>query len=326
MNANIRSFFLTVLAVLCLLGLPGRACSLEEPPVRILLQWMPQAQFAGYIMALEKGFFAEEGLPHVELMWTRLGEMPLHRLARGEVDFVSAWLIAGLQRRAEGLPIVNIAQFMQEAGTLVVARKDKGIRTMADLNGKTILTWGGDFSFEFELFLKLNNIKPAQVYPLSVSLAPFLHGLADAMQAMEYSEYLRLLERGMKPEEIVVFALKDYKVRLPGDGLYTSVSYFEAHRDKAKAVRRAVIRGWEYAFAHEEETVAIVLREATAWNFGSNASYQRDMLRIIHKLMQSPGVRMGDLSREAFDTSLVLALEAGLPLSDETYESFHRTP
>lgn len=221
---KIRHYFLAVLSVFCMLCFESRAYSQEEPPVRILLQWMPQAQFAGYIMALEKGFFAEEGLPRVELMWTRLGELPLHRLARGEVDFATAWLITGLQRRADGLPIVNIAQFMQESGTLVVARKDKNIQTVDDLNGKTILAWGGDFGFAFELFLKLNKITPGKIYPLSASLAPFLHGMADAMQAMEYSEYLRLLERGMKPEEVVVFALEDYRVQLPGDGLYSPAS------------------------------------------------------------------------------------------------------
>lgn len=317
---------LALLAVFCLLGFSNRAHCQEEPPVKILLQWMPQAQFAGYIMALEKGFFAEEGLPCVELLWTRLGEMPLYRLAQGEVDFAAAWLITGLQRRAEGLPIVNIAQFMQRSGTLVVARKDRHIQTVDDLNGKTILAWGGDFSFAFELFLRLNKITPGKIYPLSASLAPFLHGMADAMQAMEYSEYLRLLERGMKPEEIVVFALEDYHVQLPGDGLYTRVAYLDAHREKARAVRRAVERGWDYAFAHEDETVAAVLREATAWNFGSNASYQRDMLRIIHKLMQGPRGRTGDLSREGFEAAYVMALKAGLPLPSETYESFHRTP
>lgn len=313
--------------ITALLLLPvGRAHCEEGQPIKILLQWVPQAQFAGYIMAVEKGFFAEEGLPHVQLLWAQLGESPLQRLASGEVDFATAWLITGLQRRAEGLPIVNIAQFMQQSGTLVVARKDKNINTVAELSGKTILAWGGDFGFEFELFLQRNTITPGKVYPLSASLAPFLHGFVDAMQAMEYSEYLRVLERGMKPEEVVVFPLADHKVCLPGDGLYTRAAYLAKNKKVARAVRRAVVRGWQYAFAHEEETVAAVLKEVSSMNMGSNASYQLQMLNIVKKLMKNESGALGDLTRKSFTVARDIVLEAGLPLTHETYESFYINP
>lgn len=313
---------------------PGHNCTPDvtaqgggPKPVRILLQWMPQAQFAGYIMALEKGFFDEEGLPNVQLHWTNLGESPLHRLAAGEVDFATAWLITGLQRRAEGLDIVNIGQFMQHSASLIVARKDRNINSIKDLNGKIILTWGGDFGIEFELFLKRNAIVPDKILPLSDSLAPFLYGLVDATQAMEYSEYQRLIERGMKADEIVIFPLAKHNVNLVGDGLYTTKGYLQAHGDRARSVRRAVESGWDYAFSHEQEAVDAVIRYGDAWQFRSNANYQLQMLRIINRLMHSSGPEglvVGHLARADFDSAHAIATEAGLKVAPITYENFFR--
>lgn len=309
---------------------PGPAARGGGPePVRILLQWMPQAQFAGYIMALEKGFFDEEGLPDVQLQWTNIGESPLHRLAAGEVDFATAWLITGLQRRAEGLDIVNIGQFMQHSASLIVARKDRNIRSLNDLNGKVILTWGGDFGIEFELFLKRNSIVPDKILPLSDSLAPFLYGLVDATQAMEYSEYQRLLERGMKVDEIVVFPFAEHKVNLVGDGLYTTRGYLQAHSDLARGVRRAVERGWDYAFSHEQETVDAVMRYGDAWQFRSNANYQLQMLRIINRLMHTTNANtlvVGHLERADFDSAHAIAAEAGLDVAPIQYDNFFKVP
>lgn len=301
----------------------------EVEPVRLLLHWTPQAQFAGYIMAQEKGFFAEEGVPGVQLHWTNIGESPLSRLGNGEVEFAAAWLITGLQRRSEGLDIVNIGQFMQHSASLIVARKDRNIASLQDLNGKVILTWGGDCAMEFDLFLQRNSIKPAKILPLSDSLAPFLYGLVDATQAMEYSEYLRLLARGMKADEIVVFPFASYKVNLVGDGLYTTNAYLQKHRDIARGIRRAVERGWNYAFAHEDESVDAVIRYGDAWKSRSSKNYQRLMLRSMHKLMRSSGTDsrvMGHLARTDFDAAHVMAVESGLKVETITYENFFKNP
>lgn len=302
----------------------------DMQPVRILLQWMPQAQFAGYIVALEKGFFEAEGLPRVELYWTNRGESPVSRLAQGEVDFCSVWLVTALQRRSEGLPIVNVAQLMHKSASLIVARKDKNIHKPEDLNGKIILSWGGDFAFEFELFLHNNGIKPAHVLPLSSSLAPFLYGLADATQAMEYSEYHRLLERGMKKEDMTIFHLAKHGVNLVGDGLYTTTDYLTKNRAKVQAVRRAVLRGWHYAFTHEDEAVDYVLAHGDGWNFRSNRNYQLEMLRNIRSLMEyrvgADPKNWGILRRDDFNTALTTAQDAGFPLGDEKYEDFFQIP
>ncbi|MEG2171629.1 MAG: ABC transporter substrate-binding protein [Desulfovibrionaceae bacterium] len=297
-----------------------------EKTVRILLQWMPQAQFAGYIMAQERGFFAEEGLSRVELHWAQLGESPLRILAKGDMDFATAWLVSGLQRWGEGLPIVNIRQFMQHSGSVLIARKSSNIEKIEDLNGKTILTWGSDFGLEFELFLKRNAIIPGKVLPLSNSLAPFLYGLADATQAMDYSEYLRLLERGMKAEEMTIFPFAQYKVDLAGDGLYTRVNYLQENRKIVQGVLRAVERGWDYAFTHEDETVDAVLCAGDARKFRSNRNYQLQMLRSIRMLMQGYDGTPGELARKDFEAARAAVIESGLALHDESYERFFQRP
>jgi NitT/TauT family transport system substrate-binding protein len=274
-------------------------------PVRLLMQWHPQAQFAGYIMAYEKGFFNEAGLPEAQLLWSKLGDKPLVRLCAGEVEFATAWLATALLRRIEGLDPVNISQHMQKSSTMIVARSGRGIAKPEDLTGKVLLAWGGDFESEFRMFLTKFGIKPKAVFPLSGSLAPMLQGAADASQAMYYNEYNSLLERGLRKEDLVEFHYADFDLNFVGDGLFTSSRYRDENPDICAAVSAAVINGWVYAFAHEEETLDAILRHAEANAVVTNRNHQRWMLRIVKDLVTHrvgpDSAHWGELRREDYD-------------------------
>jgi len=299
-----------------------------QAPVRLLMQWTPQAQFAGVIMAYEKGFFREAGLPEVQILWSKLGDKPIVRLCAGEAEFATTWLATALLRRLEGLDPVNIGQYMQKSATMVVARAGRGIVKPGDLTGKVLLSWGGDFESEFRLFLTAFNIKPKAVFPLSGSLAPMLQGAADASQAMYYNEYHSLLERGLRKKDLVEFHFADIGLNFVGDGLYTTARYRDEHPDICAAVNAAIIKGWAYAFTHEDETLGVVLRYAEANSIVTNKNHQRWMLRVIkdlitHRVGPEPA-HWGDLRREDY-TFIVRALESqGHDVSALAYETVFR--
>ncbi len=311
-------------------ALPARAAQNAEPrgTVRILAQWSPQAQFAGFMMAREKGFFQEAGLPPVILLWSKLGDKPLYRLVAGEVDFVSAWAATGVLRRIEGLDVVNVGQYMQKSATMTVARAGRGITKPEDLNGKVILSWGGDFDSEFRLFLDTFNIKPKAVFPLSGSLAPMLQGAADASQAMYYNEYHSLLERGLRKEDLVEFHYAGLGLNFVGDGLFTTGAYREANPEICAAVHAAILKGWAYAFAHEEETLRVVLRYAESQSVVTNMNHQRWMLRTIKDLMThqvGPDPKdWGALRRADYDFIIAALKKQGYDVSALSYETFYR--
>jgi NitT/TauT family transport system substrate-binding protein len=299
-----------------------------QAPVRVLMQWSPQAQFAGAIMAQEKGFFRVAGLPAVRILWSKLGDQPILRLCAGEVEFATTWLATGLLRRIEGLDPVNIAQYMQKSATMVVARADRGIVRPEDLNGKVLLAWGGDFDSEFKMFLTRFHIKPKAVFPLSGSLAPMLQGAADASQAMYYNEYHALIERGLRKEDMVAFHYADMGLNFVGDGLFTTTRYRDRRPDICAAVSAAIIKGWAYAFEHEEETLDAIMRYAEANTIVTNRHHQRWMLRavkdiITHRVGPDPA-NWGDLRREDYDFIVDVLKSQGHDVSKLSYETVFR--
>ncbi|MDR0238666.1 MAG: ABC transporter substrate-binding protein [Deltaproteobacteria bacterium] len=292
------------------------------------MQWQPQAQFAGFIMAYEKGFFRAAGLPTVQLLWSKLGDKPIHRLCAGEVEFATAWLATGLLRRIEGLDPVNIGQYMQKSATMMVARAGRGITKPEDLTGKVLLSWGGDFDSEFRMFLAAFAIKPKAVFPLSNSLAPMLQGAADASQAMYYNEYYSLLERGLRKKDLVEFHYADAGLNFVGDGLFTTSRYRDEHPDICAAVNAAVIKGWAYAFAHEEETLDTVLRYTKANSVVTNRGHQRWMLQVVKDLV-THGVGpdpadWGQLRRADYDFIVDALKSQGRDVSKLSYETLFR--
>lgn len=298
----------------------------ENPPVRLRVQWVPQAQFAGYIMAYEKGLFAQHGVDNVELLFSGVADSPLTMLANGECEYVTAWLTTAMQRCAAGMSIVSIAQFHRRSASMIVANKAHGIEKPTDLSGKTILTWGGDFAIEVMLFLRKHDIKPQAILLQSTSLSPFLKGVVAATQVMAYNEYLQLLALGAEENEMTVFRLDEYGIGIIGDGLYTTREHAQKYPAQVKALRAAAAAGWEYAFRHPQETVDKVMEYITRAGLLSNAFHQQQMLATIKNLMEFDAEKnyqqFGKLRYPDFAHTKLLLQQYGDNVDAVTYESF----
>lgn len=325
-----RFFFVITLLfgiACCFAASPHQAHAAPSRHVRIYLQWQPQAQFAGFIMGRVKNYFKDEGL-EVQYVWASLGDSPLAALISGDVQFASAWITPALALRAQGVPLVNVFQGHQRSGSLLVVRKD--IATPGDLNGQIIQSWGGDFRLELDMFLRANGITPARILPLPTSLAAFINGLVAGTQAMEYNEYYKLMERGMKRDDMRVFALADYGVNLLGDGLYVTQAYLEEHPDIVRGVCKALRRGWAYAFAHEDETVNTLMAYAESKKTRTNATHQRTMLRTIkkhmtHRVGENPE-QWGTLHPDDFEHARRLLMDYGYNLAGLQFNQFFVQP
>src|SRR5215203_2901418 len=129
----------------------GDAAAGGDGPVKVKLQlqWVTQAQFAGYFAALDQGYFSDEGLD-VEILEGGVDIVPQTVLAQGQADFAIAWVPKALQSREQGAGITDVGQVFQRSGTLQVSFKDKNITTAANLKAKKVGNWG--FGNEFELF------------------------------------------------------------------------------------------------------------------------------------------------------------------------------
>src|ERR1019366_3465824 len=116
--------------------------------VTLQLKWVTQAQFAGYYVAKDKGLYKEEGLD-VTIKPGGPDVAPEQVLAGGGADVVVDWMPAALAAREKGAAMVNIAQPFKHSGLELTCRADTGIKTPADLKGRTLGVWfyGNEYPF-----------------------------------------------------------------------------------------------------------------------------------------------------------------------------------
>ena len=126
----------------------GAGSALAADDFTLQLKWVTQAQFAGYYVALEKGFYEAEDL-NVTIKAGGPDIAPTQILAGGGADVVIDWMPSALAAREKGLPLVNIAQPYKSSGMMLTCRKDSGITTPADFPGKTLGVWffGNEYPF-----------------------------------------------------------------------------------------------------------------------------------------------------------------------------------
>jgi len=318
-----------VLALGAIVSVPGAlgAAGKERRPVVFQYHWWPQAQFAGYIVAKEKGFFVGAGVGEVILTaWTE-GDPPLKRVSDGSVDFCTGWLSQGMKLRSQGAKVVNIGQVMQRSAFRLVTRKRSGIVKPEDMNGRRVGLWGGDFDVQPNAFFRKYGVTP-EIVPQSFSIAPFLYGAVEVMSAMYYNEYHKLLEAGLQECDLRSFDLADYGFNIPEDGIYCSEATREARPELCAAVVRASFQGWAYALAHESEALDIVMKYCEEAHTATNRNHQRWMLRAMGELIRSrveadPSV-WGGLGRETYEQAGRTLSEQGVLKSVPAYAEFYR--
>ena len=119
--------------------------------------WLPQAQFAGYYMALQKGFYAELGL-QVKIIHPNASRIVTESLKNKEVDVISLFLVSALTAQDKGVPLVNIAQISQNSALMIVAKKSKNFKSIKDLQNKRIGIWKSGFDEIPKAFIAANHI------------------------------------------------------------------------------------------------------------------------------------------------------------------------
>ena len=262
--------------------------------VTLQLKWVAQAQFAGYFVALDKGFYEEEDLD-VTIKPGGPDIAPEQVIAGGGADVIVTWMAAALSAREKGVPLVNIAQPYKKAGMQLVCPADGPIKTEADFPGHTLGVWF--FGNEYPFYAWMNKLgysteggeDGVTVLKQSFDVQPLIQKQADCISVMTYNEYWQLIDAGYKPEDLTVFNYTEMGNDLLEDGLYVLEDKLadEAFKDKMVRFVRASMKGWEYAIANPEEAGGIVMD-----NGGQDENHQVRMMSEVAKLIDTPDAKL----------------------------------
>lgn len=286
--------------------------------------WSPQAQFAGYYVAYEKGIFRNHGLD-ITILSGGPNNNPVKLLKSGKADFVVLWLSAAIRERSLGAPLVNIAQANQRSSLMLIAKKSGGINSPSDLNGKKVSYWEGDLSIQPKAFISKYNLKVTMI-PQTYTVNLFLRGGVDAISAMWYNEYHTVINSGVNQDELTAFFYDEHGLNFPEDGIYALESTTSRDPELCRAFVQASLEGWEYAFAHEEETLDIILKYMKKAGLPANKVHQQWMLRKMNGLMMPGGDKsaLGALKEEDYERVVSEMLKAGAVKSAPEYIRFYR--
>ena len=282
-----KKTMLTTFAALLL----GTAGAQAQDKLTLQLKWVVQAQFAGYLVAKDKGFYKEAGLD-VTIKPGGPDIAPPQVIAGGGADVVVEWMPAALAAREKGVALVNIAQPFKRSGMMLTCRAETGIKTPADLKGRTLGVWffGNEYPF-MSWMAKLGNKTDGSAGGVKVlkqgfNVDPLLQKQADCISTMTYNEYWQVIDGGIPADRLVVFKYEDQGVATMEDGLYALESKLADPKFTERMARfvKASLKGWEYARANPAEAVKIVLNnDATG---AQTEKHQARMLGEINKLTE----------------------------------------
>ena len=234
--------------------------------VTIQLKWVTQAQFAGYYVAKDKGFYDAEGLD-VTIKPGGPDIAPAQVLAGGGADVMVDWMPSALAAREKGLPLVNIAQPFKSSGMMLTCRKDMGVNSTDDLKGKTLGVWfyGNEYPF-LSWMSRLGLATDGSADGVTVlkqgwGVEPLTEGQAACVSTMSYNEYWVVRDAGYSPEQLTVFKYQAEGAATLEDGLYVLEKNLADSNFQDKMVRfvRASMKGWKYAEANPKEAALIIL-------------------------------------------------------------------
>ncbi len=257
--------------------------------VTLQLKWVTQAQFAGYYVALDKGFYEEEDL-NVTIKPGGPDIAPTQVLAGGGADVAVEWMPAALAAREKGLPMVNIAQPFKSSGMMLTCRKDAGVETTDDFKGKTLGVWF--FGNEFPFLSWMSKLElPTEggedgvtVLKQGFNVDPLLQNQAACVSTMTYNEYWQVIDAGLTPDDLTIFKYEDQGVATLEDGLYALESNLAdpAFEDKMVRFVRASMKGWKYAEENADEAAEIVLENDSSG--AQTEEHQKRMMGEVAKL------------------------------------------
>lgn len=311
MEVNMKTL---MMAATLAAGLSGMAhADGHANDVKLQLQWVTQAQFAGYYVALDEGFYEEEGL-NVTILPGGPDIAPPQVLAGGGADVMLNWMPSALAAREKGLPVVNIAQPFKTSGLMLTCWKDTGITGPQDFKGKTIGVWFFGNEYPFLSWMSQEGISTdggadgVTVLKQGFNVDPLLQRQADCISTMTYNEYGQVLAAGVSEDDLVTFKYEEQGVATLEDGIWALEENLDdpVFVDKMERFVRASMKGWKWAEENQEAAAMIVLD-----NDETGAQTEAHQVRMMGEIAKLTAGSNGALDEADYQRTVDTLLAGG---------------
>ncbi len=277
------------------------------------LKWVTQAQFAGYYVALENGFYAEEDL-NVTIKPGGPDVAPVQVLLGGGADVMVDWMPSALAARENGAPIVNIAQPFKSSGMMLTCLKETGISSPADFSGHTLGVWFYGNEYPFLSWMNKLSIPTdgsaggVEVLKQGFNVDPLLQKQAACISTMTYNEYWQVIDAGISADDLVTFKYEDQGVATLEDGLYALEDKLAdpAFEDEMVRFVRASMKGWKWAEENPEEAAMIVLEYDE-----TGAQTEKHQVRMMGEIAKLTAGSNGALDVADYERTVATLMSGG---------------
>jgi NitT/TauT family transport system substrate-binding protein len=297
-----RAMASVILLVLSTLGTIARA----EEAVTVRLKWFNQAQFAGFYVAQEKGYYRAAGLA-VNIQPGGPDFPAVQMLTGGNEQFGVTGADQILIARSKGVPVVALGVIYRRNPFVLFSLAKSGIKTPADFIGKKVgLKIGGNEELIYRAILakaKVDKSKLTEI-PVKFDITPLLAGTIDVWPGYLINEVLTAKEKGF---DVNIIDPSDYGIDLYADTLFTTEAMIKEKPDAVRHFVAATLQGWESAIAAPEEAAKITLK------YGDKLTYDHElaMMKASVPLLQPDNKPVGFMDVAGWRSTQKLLVGAG---------------
>ncbi|WP_028671444.1 ABC transporter substrate-binding protein [Saccharospirillum impatiens] len=241
------------------------ATTVSATDIKFALDWKFEGPAAPYLMAMDRGYYEEEGL-NVSID-TGAGSLEaIPRVASGtyQLGFADINSLIKFRDQDSDVPVQAIMMVYDAPPFAIVGRKSLGVEVPSDLEGRTLGAPATDGAFaQWPAFVQVNDLDTDQITIENVGFPvrePMLaQGDVDAITGFSFSSYINLKSKGVDADDITVMLMTDYGLKLYGNAIIVNPTFAEENPEAVTAFLRATIRGWRDTIADPEAAVEYVL-------------------------------------------------------------------
>jgi len=274
-----------LLSGLLLLGCEPSPAKKVPEEVKLQLKWVHQAQFAGFYMAQEKGYYAKENIK-ITFLEGGPGIDIAQRVVSGQADFGVLAPEFIFMARSQGAPLKAIASIYRRSATVFVAMADSGIVRPSDFIGKTVAIGGegggiADYKLQFHAMMKKLglNVSRVKIVPWDAALGAFLQREADVTPCYSTGNLIKMRQKGLK---LNLIWPSDYGIHFYSDTLVATDRLIGEKPGLVTRFLRATLKGWQDAVEDYRQAVTVTLKYAQIKDPELQTAMMEAMLPLVH--------------------------------------------